>query len=292
MDTFPRRTATVGNLLPWLERIVRDVPAQANLYSRRPAIDRGLRERIMMAVTDVNGCRYCSWIHGGWAELMTRGHAARDDVALAYAREAAELDSLPPSPEARQALEAVFSPEEARAIDATIANIQLSNLAGNTVDGLISRLTGARPREPAAMAQEVALVAAAAPVGIPLLALGGLLRQAARVMQPVEAVVLPPVGEANMGVLMLAEAVRHYAGLPLLRALAAGRMPFALGASADGLEATARLSGQSRVELDNGLADDVALVLEGDMATMLLLVREPARFVSLVNEGKLRAFPR
>ena len=42
----------------------------------------------------------------------------------------------------------------------------------------------------------------------------------------------------------------------------------------------------------NGLADDVRLVLVGDMPTMLEFAREPSRFVPLVNQGRLRAAPR
>ena len=286
-DPFPRRTATPANLLPWVGRILRDLPAQVGLYARRPPIDRGLRERIMMAVTDVNGCRYCSWIHGGWAELMRRGEKARDEIALAYARESAELGLLPPSDEAREALEAVFTPAEVRAIDAAISNIEVANLAGNTVDGLIARLTGARPRDPVAMLQEAAVVAAAAPVGLPLLALGSAFRRAASQMPSVDIEVVNPAGEANMGVLMLTELIRKYRDFPLLRALAAGRLPFALGITAEGLSATARVRKPSVVELENGIADDAALLLEGDMGAMLEVAQEPGKLVRFINEGRL-----
>ena len=95
-----------------------------------------------------------------------------------------------------------------------------------------------------------------------------------------------------MGVMLLSELVRHYSGLPLLRALAAGRMPFALGLTSEGIEATVRLVAGSRVELDNGLADDVHLLLTGDMPTMVAVAREPSQFVPMVNDGRLRAVPR
>jgi AhpD family alkylhydroperoxidase len=286
-DPFTRRTATPATLLPWIGRIARDLPAQMGLYARRPAIDRSLRERIMMAVTDVNGCRYCSWIHGGWSELVAKGPEARDDIALAYAREAAETGSLPPSTEARAALEEVFSADEVRAIDAAVANIEVANLAGNTVDGLIARLTGARPRDPGAMLEEAAVVAAAAPIGLPLLALGTLFREAARRMPAVE-IVTPDPGEANILVMMGAELLKKYRDVPFVRALAAGRLPFALGLRSVAMEATIRLS-ESHIALENGIADDVALIIEGEPDALLAVATGEVNPLTLVNEGRLTA---
>ena len=287
-----RDGSSPARFVAWLGRAAADLPAQLRLYSTRPAIDRGLREHIMLAVTDVNGCRYSAWVHGGWSDLVANRQDKREDIALAYAREAAELDRLPPSPDARAALEAAFNADEVRAIDAAIASAEVLNLAETTANDLVDRVAGARPRHPSTMAQEAAVTAAAIPLGVPLLALGAFFRQAARNMPPVEPLVLPPAGEANMGVLLLVELVRHYSGLPLIRAIAAGRLPFALGASADGIDATVRLVSGSKVELDNGLADDVRLVLVGDMPTMLEFAREPSRFVPLVNQGRLKAAPR
>ena len=286
-DPFPRRTATPATLLPWLVRMARDLPAQAALYAPRRALDPGLRERIMVTVSEVNGCRYSSWIHRGWAEMTGRAQSARDDVALAYAREAAETGRVPPSETSRRALERVFSPTEVRAIDAAIAGIVVSNLAGNTVDGLLARLTGARPRDPAAMAQEAAVVAAAAPLGVPLLAFGALVRQAARAMPPLE-VVVPPVGEANIIVMMLGEMARQRSGLPLLRALGVGGLPFALGLRTGAMEATVRLS-RSKLELANGVAPDVGLVIEGEPDALIAAATGDASIVSLINQGRIRA---
>jgi hypothetical protein len=239
----------------------------------------------MLAVTDVNGCRYCSWIHGGWAELTARGKKARDDVALAYAREAAETGQLPPSPQARKALEAAFSVAEVRAIDAAIANIEVASLAGNTVDGLLARLTGARPRDPASIVQEALVVAVAAPLGVPLLALGTALRQAAHAMPPVD-VVTPPGGEGNLIVMMLGQMARQYSGLPLLRAVAAGRLPFAVGLRTGMMEATIRLR-RSRLELDNGIAPDVSIIVQGEPDALIAAASGEKNVMTLINEGRI-----
>ena len=284
-DPFSRRTATPEALIPWLGRVARDIPAQIGLYAPRAALDRGLREKIMMAVTDVNECRWCSWIHGGWKELLDRGPKARDDIALAYARGAAETGKLPPSEEARTALQAVFSPSEVRAIDAAISGISVANLAGNTVDGLIARFTGARPRDPAAMVQEAAVVAAAAPVGLPLLALGALFQRAERALPRLDVELKEPPGSASMGVLMLAEVVKRWRDYPVVRALGASG-PIAIGAEAEGMSATVRFKG-STVEVENGLAEDVVLVVQGDMETMIEAATDPARVPSLLTQGRL-----
>src|SRR5439155_326224 len=79
-------------------------------------------------------------------------------------------------------------------------------------------------------------------------------RRAASQMPSVDIEVVNPAGEANMGVLMLTELIRKYRDFPLLRALAAGRLPFALGITAEGLSATARVRKPSVVELENGIA--------------------------------------
>ena len=62
---------------------------------------------------------------------------------------------------------------------ATVAQIEVSNLVGNTVDGLLARLARKRPLAPIAFAREAATVAAAVPIAVPLLATAGVMRVAA-----------------------------------------------------------------------------------------------------------------
>lgn len=273
-------------LLRWLGKVVRDLPAQVSLYGPRPAIDRGLRERIMLAVTEVHGDRYSALIHEGWAEMSSGRFQARDEVALAYARKAAETGELPPSAAARDALEAVFSPAEVRAVDAAIAAVAVSNVVGGTVDDLVDRVVGEKPRDRGVMLQEAVVAAASVPLGVPLLAWGALMRQAARSLPEVE-VVTPPAGQASVLVLMLAEMARRHSGLPLVRVLASGRLPFALALRAGVMEATVRLH-RSRLELEDGVAADVAVVIEGDPEALLAAATGQANLLGLVSEGRIR----
>jgi len=123
---------------------------------RRGLVSRTFAERIMLAVTAVNGCRYCSYAHAKWAlqsgieagEL--RGfldgeidHAPKKEVpALLFAQHYAESGDRP-DPQMIEKLIKTYGPEKARDIMAYIRMITVGNLVGNTFDAFISRLRGA-----------------------------------------------------------------------------------------------------------------------------------------------------
>src|SRR5437899_71828 len=90
-DPFPRRTATPGLLAPWLVEVVRTLPGLVRSYVPGSPIPPRTRERVILAVTEVNGCRYCAWIHGSWQDFLGDVAAADAEGALlAYARACAE----------------------------------------------------------------------------------------------------------------------------------------------------------------------------------------------------------
>lgn len=116
------------------------------------------RERLMMVVTEVNGCRYCSYYHvresrrAGIPEAELREllagtiphDAPADELpALLYAREWAEHDARPPA-EADAQLAAVYGAELAEAIGVALRLIRIGNLLGNTGDYLVYRATFGR----------------------------------------------------------------------------------------------------------------------------------------------------
>ena len=128
----------------WRER-----KALKGILSAR-ALDAAFRERLMMAVTSVNRCRYCSFVHTRAAlkEGVTReeleGFLSREAdavpeeerVAVLYAQHWAESGGNP-EPEAMQQLEAAYPPERVEAINLTIRFINFNNLFGNTTDRLL-----------------------------------------------------------------------------------------------------------------------------------------------------------
>ena len=112
------------------------------------------RERLMMAVTAVNGCRYCSYFHarealrtglapGEIAGLLSgsvTGCPEDEAVALAYAQHWAETDGQP-DPDAVQRLEHTYGAERAGAIHLVLRMIRMGNLSGNSLDYLLHRMS-------------------------------------------------------------------------------------------------------------------------------------------------------
>lgn len=132
---------------------------------RGHAIDAGLRERLMLAVTEVNGCRYCSYAHARMAlgagldadeiAALARGELdgapPEQAVALLYARHWAETDARPDA-EVRQRLVETYGESRARDIELTLHTIRVANLLGNTWDHVLDRVSagrlgGARPAD-------------------------------------------------------------------------------------------------------------------------------------------------
>jgi AhpD family alkylhydroperoxidase len=115
------------------------------------------RERLMLAVTAVNGCRYCSYFHAkealrtGLPEAEIR--AMQDGIianapaaelpALLYAQHWAETNAAP-DPAVRQKLIETYGNERADAIDVVLNMIRLGNLLGNTTDYWLFRLSFGR----------------------------------------------------------------------------------------------------------------------------------------------------
>ena len=111
----------------------------------------------MLAVTAVNGCRYCSWFHtrqalkNGLAEEEIRNLLAGDvanfppdeAVALVYAQHWAESDAHP-DPEAVERLQQTYGPQKTEAIHLILRMIRLANLLGNSWDYLIYRISFGR----------------------------------------------------------------------------------------------------------------------------------------------------
>ena len=121
----------------------------------RELISPAFRERLMMMVTEVNGCRYCSYYHAREAlksgvssaelrDLLAGSIPAEtppdEYLALVYAQHWAETDAKP-DPEAVQKLIETYGEEKTAAIDILLRMIRVGNLLGNTADYLLYRLS-------------------------------------------------------------------------------------------------------------------------------------------------------
>jgi len=105
------------------------------------------RERLMLAVTQVNQCRYCTYYHSKTAledgvspeeiAALLEGvveHCPADEVsALFYAQHWAEMEGVP-DPAAREKLLQVYTETEVVAIDVLLRMIKIGNYLGNTWD--------------------------------------------------------------------------------------------------------------------------------------------------------------
>ena len=119
-----------------------------------PRISRALREQVMLAVTEVNDCRYCHWGHTALAlrngvdlaalrQTLGSGSLSADstpdEIAILYAQHVASGHG-DADPGAERALAAAWTPAEQAEIKAYITAITFGNLVGNSADAWLARL--------------------------------------------------------------------------------------------------------------------------------------------------------
>lgn len=116
-------------------------------------ISPAFRERLMLAVTAVYGCRYCSYLHTRQALKSGVDHEEaaallagsldmcppEEAVALLYAQHWAEFNANP-DPEVTERLERTYGAQKAKAINLVLRMVRVGNLAGNLWDYFLYRL--------------------------------------------------------------------------------------------------------------------------------------------------------
>jgi len=123
-----------------------------------PRLNPAFRERLMLAVTEVNLCRYCRSFHVGQArqagipiEVITvylKG-TIPDEVpeeqklAVCFARHWAETNSQP-DPDYIDQVKEVYGEDGFQAINMVLRMITMGNLLGNTWDYLIYKISFGR----------------------------------------------------------------------------------------------------------------------------------------------------
>lgn len=153
-SVFRKRTFTLPLLGRSLAAAGISLPTLAHALLR-PSLSPALREEIMLAVTSVNDCRYCSWVHTGLAlengvDMDSLGMLLGRDLISVDEREAVAIlfgkhfaDSVrQPSKVARDKLQQHFNAGERREIMAYIHAIYFANLTGNSADAVLARLRG------------------------------------------------------------------------------------------------------------------------------------------------------
>jgi AhpD family alkylhydroperoxidase len=139
-------------------RLLSDLMSSAGASNGLPEKDRVSKqfmERIMLAVTEVNGCRYCSYFH---TQVSLKAGLKKEEIsrmlegdfkdapqvelaALYFAQHYAESRGKP-NPEAVQCLLDAYGIKKSQAIVAYIRAIMIGNAWGNMFDALRSRIKG------------------------------------------------------------------------------------------------------------------------------------------------------
>lgn len=115
------------------------------------------RERIMLTVTEVNGCRYCQYAH---AKMALRSGLSKEEInalssgafhdcpaeevpALLYAQHWAENKGLPEG-DVRQEIIDTYGEKKTELLELAMRMIQMGNLLGNTWDFFLYKISFGR----------------------------------------------------------------------------------------------------------------------------------------------------
>lgn len=151
---FGKRVFSPVTLIEVLSEILRAAPTMPGTFTSG-RISPAFRERILLAVTSVNQCRYCQWAHtdlavasgvsseqiGALLGSSTESVPEDERVALLYALHYAETNRRPAAAQ-RKKLFDTYGEDAAHDIENWIHLIFFSNLSGNTFDSFLSRLRG------------------------------------------------------------------------------------------------------------------------------------------------------
>ena len=161
-DRAPCRFASPVEAIGDVAGVARRAWPLAGVYARGD-LDPALRERVMVAVSRVNACSGCTYVHERWAgragvsaedlEAIGLGDLGalgpRDRAAVAYAAALAEARfRRPVDPGLSAAAAEHLTERELTAVEAVARMMALANLTVSTTEELTERLrcAAARPR--------------------------------------------------------------------------------------------------------------------------------------------------
>ncbi len=164
-----KRVHSVHSFYGYLEDVTGSL-GDVRAAMKNGRVSKAFRERIMLAVTQVNGCRYCSYYHTKLAletgmkpeEIAALLNGDLGDVpleelvAILFAQHYAESQA-DPDPASRQQLVETYGAETSRDILALIRMIMIGNIYGNSFDALQQRLRG-RPVSGSTLTREFGIV--------------------------------------------------------------------------------------------------------------------------------------
>lgn len=152
---FRKRTITTRQLIG----DVLSLTPQTGIIYRvwlKHEIDPGFREELMLAVSELNQCRYCTWAHHEWAQMVgvsddelahieqldPTGFDRKKWLAISYVRALVSANFGPIDEALVFEMQASYSTQEIKEIDIVARIMDIANRSANTWDALLSRLRG------------------------------------------------------------------------------------------------------------------------------------------------------
>jgi len=157
MNTFGRRIYhSLGELLTDF-RVIMSRRKEIRSLMQGEVITPAFRERLMLVVTAVHRCRYCSYAHArealsngipqeeieALAQGMFEGSPSEEVPALLYAQHWAEADGEPEA-SVREQVVAQYGEQVVEMMELALRMIRAGNLSGNTFDYLMHRISFGR----------------------------------------------------------------------------------------------------------------------------------------------------
>mgnify|MGYP000400188551 CR=1 FL=1 len=154
MENFKKRTFTgFGEFFEELKFIIKNRDQIKKLVAG-DIIDAEFRQRLMIAVTEVNGCRYCSYYH---SKLALKAGISQEELdsllagelndcpeeevlALVYAQHWTEKRGQP-AQEIIDKIKNKYGTDKFETIKLAIRMINFGNLSGNSFDYLLYKLS-------------------------------------------------------------------------------------------------------------------------------------------------------
>jgi AhpD family alkylhydroperoxidase len=163
--TYPNSRQLIADFSDFWEHPEHVRSMRDNPYLRPP-----LTAQIMLAITGANGCRYCAYaqkrlalqqgISAEQVDSLLAGRvehvSAQDAPAVFFARQYAEQESVPDSDLVRRLVEQ-YGERTARDLVNYVRLVTIGNLAGNTLDALVSRSMG-KPSAQTMLTDELAIL--------------------------------------------------------------------------------------------------------------------------------------
>lgn len=158
MTTFDKPTYDFKGFTGHTGALIRVLPSLLKAI-KSDGVDSAMREKLFLAVTGANRCRYCGFVHarlgkaaGVEPETIKCLLQAEPDPALSEGERKAVLFAQnfafrggEPDPHEYEKLAAHYGEQAAAHMLAYLRGIELANLTGNTFDGFLSRFRGKKP---------------------------------------------------------------------------------------------------------------------------------------------------